>query len=53
MICLSYTWMADAMKMLPLPAERRVELALRALSRIYPDLDIRSHIVGQPITISW
>ena len=45
--------MADAMKMLPLPAERRVELALRALSRIYPDLDIRSHIVGQPITISW
>ena len=52
-ICLSYTWMSDAMKMLPLPAERRVELALRALGRIYPDLDIRSHIVGQPITISW
>ena len=52
-ICLSYTWMADAMKMLPLPVERRVELALRALSRIYPDLDIRSHIVGQPISISW
>ena len=52
-ICLSYTWMADAMKMLPLPAERRVELALRALGRIYPELDIRSHIVGQPITISW
>ena len=52
-ICLSYTWMADALKMLPLPVERRVELALDALAKIYPGLDIRSHIVGQPITISW
>ena len=52
-ICLSYTWMADAMKMLPLPAERRVELALAALDKIYPGLDIRGHIIGQPITISW
>ncbi len=52
-ICLTYTWMADALKMLPLPVERRVELALNALSKIYPDIDIKSHIVGKPITISW
>ncbi len=52
-ICLTYTWMADALKMLPLPVERRVELALNALSKIYPNVDIRSHIVGKPITISW
>jgi len=52
-ICLTYTWMADALKMLPLPVERRVELALDALSKIYPDVDIRQHIVGKPITISW
>ena len=52
-ICLTYTWMADALKMLPLPVERRVELALGALAKIYPNVDIKSHIVGQPITISW
>ena len=52
-ICLSYTWMADALKMLPLPVEKRVELALSALGKIYPKLDIRKHIIGQPITISW
>ena len=52
-ICLSYTWMADALKMLPLPVEKRVELALRALGKIYPKLNIRQHIIGQPITISW
>jgi len=52
-ICLTYTWMADALKMLPLPAEKRAKLALDALHKIYPKLDIRRHIVGHPITISW
>jgi len=52
-ICLTYTWMADALKMLPLPLERRVDLALDALSKIYPDVDIKSHIIGKPMTISW
>ena len=33
--------------------ERRVELALSALEKIYPGLDIRGHIVGDPITVSW
>lgn len=52
-ICLTYTWMADALKMLPLPIERRVDLALGALEKIYPAVDIRSHIIGKPVTISW
>ncbi len=52
-ICLTYSWMSDALKMLPQPVERRVELALSALAKIYPNLDIRSHIIGDPITVSW
>jgi lysine 2-monooxygenase len=52
-ICLSYSWMSDALKMLPLPVDKRVRLALDALKKIYPGLDIESHIIGDPITVSW
>jgi len=52
-ICLTYTWMSDALKMLPEPADRRVQLALKALHKIYPDVDIASHIISDPITVSW
>jgi tryptophan 2-monooxygenase len=52
-ICLTYSWMSDAMKMLPYPVERRVQLALSALRQIYPDVDIASHIISDPITVSW
>ncbi len=52
-ICLTYSWMSDALKMLPLPVDKRVALALGALEKIYPGLDIRSHIIGDPITVSW
>lgn len=52
-ICLSYAWMSDALKVLPLPVERRVELALAALAKIYPGVDIASHIRGDPVTVSW
>jgi len=52
-ICLTYSWMSDALKMLPEPVERRVQLALSALRKIYPDVDIASHIIGDPITVSW
>lgn len=52
-ICLSYSWMTDALKVLPLPTVKRVELALSALNKIYPTLDIRGHIMGDPITVSW
>ena len=53
MILLSYTWNDDAMKWLSLDADQRVELMLHSLKQIYPDVDIASHIVGQPITVSW
>ncbi len=52
-ICLSYSWMSDAMKMLPHPVEKRVQLALDALKKVYPNVDIASHIIGNPITVSW
>lgn len=52
-ICLSYAWMGDALKMLPHNTEKRVQLALQALRRIYPDVDIASHIIGDPISVSW
>lgn len=52
-ICLSYVWMTDALKVLPLPTEKRVELALSALANIYPGVDIASHIRGNPICVSW
>lgn len=52
-ICLSYAWMSDALKMLPLPTEKRVQLALDALQQIYPKVDLKRHIIGDPITVSW
>ena len=52
-ICLTYSWMCDALKMLPYAVDQRVELSLDALGKIYPDVDIASHIVGDPITVSW
>jgi lysine 2-monooxygenase len=52
-ICLSYSWMTDAMKVLPLDADKRVRLMLRALRQIYPGVDIARHIIGDPITVSW
>lgn len=52
-ICLSYSWMGDALKVLPLSVDRRVQLMLHALRQIYPKLDLAAHIVGDPITVSW
>jgi len=53
LICLSYTWNDDALKWLPLDAAERVRLMLHSLKAIYPTVDIASHIVGDPITVSW
>jgi lysine 2-monooxygenase len=52
-ICLSYAWMGDALKMLPHTSEKRVQLALSALKKIYPTVNIAGHIIGEPITVSW
>lgn len=52
-ICLSYAWATDALKVLPLSDDKRVDLALKALAKIYPDVDIAAHIRGAPICVSW
>ncbi|MBJ3764593.1 FAD-dependent oxidoreductase [Maribius pontilimi] len=52
-ICLSYTWNDDAMKWVTLPIDERVDLMIDSIEKIYPGLDIRSHIIGDPITVSW
>jgi tryptophan 2-monooxygenase len=52
-ICLSYSWMGDALKVLPLPVDERVRLMLRALGKVYPGVDIAGHVIGNPITVSW
>ena len=52
-ICLSYSWMGDALKLLPLPVDQRVGLMLASLQKVYPDLDLKKHIIGDPITVSW
>jgi lysine 2-monooxygenase len=52
-MCLSYSWMGDALKLLPLPISQRVDLILGALQKVYPGLDLARHIIGDPITVSW
>ncbi|MGH3313372.1 MAG: flavin monoamine oxidase family protein [Streptomyces sp.] len=52
-ICLSYTWCDDSLKWLPLDANERMEVMLKSLGEIYPKVDIRSHITGSPVTVSW
>ncbi|AWB82691.1 amine oxidase [Corynebacterium yudongzhengii] len=52
-ILLSYTWNDDALKWLSLDATERTRTMLHSLHKIYPGLDIGSHIVGEPITVSW
>ena len=52
-ICLTYAWMSDAMKVLPKSAAERARLALDTLAKIYPELDINSHVIGEPVTVSW
>ncbi|MEU6173349.1 NAD(P)/FAD-dependent oxidoreductase [Streptantibioticus parmotrematis] len=52
-ICLSYTWCDDSLKWLPLSPNERLEVMLKSLGEIYPKVDIRKHIIGNPVTISW
>ncbi|MFJ2815577.1 flavin monoamine oxidase family protein [Streptomyces sp. NPDC087294] len=52
-ICLSYTWCDDSLKWLPLSAHERMEVMLKSLGEIYPTVDIRKHIIGNPVTVSW
>ncbi|MFD8708486.1 flavin monoamine oxidase family protein [Kitasatospora sp. NPDC059648] len=52
-MCLSYTWNDDSLKFASLTDHERLEVLLARLGRIYPDLDIRSHIIDEPITVTW
>ena len=53
LICLSYTWADDSLKLLPLSPTERMDLMLKSLHEIYPDVDIRKHIIASPVTLSW
>ncbi len=52
-ICLSYTWTDDSLKYLSLTLGERVDVALQSLRQIYPKVDLRKHMIGTPLTISW
>ncbi|MFD7629725.1 flavin monoamine oxidase family protein [Streptomyces sp. NPDC059851] len=52
-MCLSYTWNDDSLKMATLSAAERLEVLLGKLAAIYPGLDIRSHVIGGPLTVTW
>lgn len=52
-VCLSYTWADDSLKLIPLSASERMDLMLDSLSAIYPDVDIRRHVISSPLTVSW
>jgi lysine 2-monooxygenase len=52
-ICLSYTWTDDSLKWLPLPLDRRVDVMLQSLRQIYPKVDIRRHMIANPVAITW
>ncbi|MCP3804689.1 FAD-dependent oxidoreductase [Allokutzneria sp. A3M-2-11 16] len=52
-MCLSYTWNDDSLKVATLTAEERLDVILASLKQIYPDVDIRSHIIAPPVTITW
>jgi monoamine oxidase len=52
-ICLSYTWTDDSLGWLPLSRDQRLDVMLQSLKEIYRKVDIRRHIVDNPVTISW
>ncbi|MFF4324787.1 flavin monoamine oxidase family protein [Streptomyces sp. NPDC001568] len=52
-MCLSYTWNDDSLKMATLSPQQRLDALLGQLAAIYPGLDIRSHVRGEPLTVTW
>ncbi|MBB4683802.1 flavin monoamine oxidase family protein [Amycolatopsis jiangsuensis] len=50
---LSYTWNDDSLKVASLTAEQRFDAVLDALAKIYPGVDIRSHVIGPPVAVTW
>ena len=52
-MCLSYTWNDDSRKFAGLSVEQRLRVVLASLGQIYPGLDIRSHVIGAPVAVTW
>ena len=52
-ICLSYTWTDDSLKLADMDHFQRSELMLDSLAAIYPNVDIRKHIVTDPLGVCW
>ncbi|MEU9032915.1 NAD(P)/FAD-dependent oxidoreductase [Streptomyces sp. NPDC048383] len=52
-MCLSYTWNDDSLKMATLSPRQRLDALLGQLAAIYPGLDIRSHVRGEPLSVTW
>ncbi|MER5358344.1 NAD(P)/FAD-dependent oxidoreductase [Streptomyces sp. NPDC002785] len=52
-MCLSYTWNDDSLKVATLSAEERLEVLLSRLAEVYPAVDIRSHVIAEPLTVTW
>ncbi|MEV6908290.1 NAD(P)/FAD-dependent oxidoreductase [Amycolatopsis sp. NPDC051071] len=52
-MCLSYTWNDDSAKVSTLTPAQRLKVFLARLADVYPGVDITSHIVGDPITVTW
>nr|WLD25875.1 amine oxidase TurO [Streptomyces sp.] len=52
-MCLSYTWNDDSLKMATLSPDERLDVLLGKLAEIYPGLDVRSHVISGPLTITW
>lgn len=53
LMCLSYTWNDDSTKVASLTPEQHLDVVLRALAAIYPGVDVRSHVIGAPVRITW
>ena len=52
-MCLSYTWNDDSLKLASLNRDERLRVILDSLKKIYPGVDILSHVIGTPVTITW
>ncbi|MBB5476133.1 tryptophan 2-monooxygenase [Micromonospora parathelypteridis] len=52
-MCLSYTWNDDSQKVATLSASERLDVLLDRLASIYPAVDIRAHVIGEPLAVSW
>ena len=53
LICIANTAKSNTSNILAVSVEKRIEMCLGALRRIFPLVDIESHLIGEPIVSSW